>query len=167
MSPTGTERSDLMTPCNEGAGRHAVVETLSEGQCLALLGSVPVGRMVFTYHALPSVQPVAFVLDGHTVVVRTVPASDLFAVAASSVVAFAADEGDFGDTGSGWHVTAVGRADLVTDPDELARLRGLPLEPWSTGHNDHFLRIRIELIQGSRIRRFRVQPDAAEASAVS
>jgi hypothetical protein len=37
-------------------------EQLGRDECLRLLGSVPIGRVAFTVDALPSVQPVTFVL---------------------------------------------------------------------------------------------------------
>ena len=40
------------------------LEILDREDCLGLLASVPLGRVVFTDRALPAIQPVNFVLDG-------------------------------------------------------------------------------------------------------
>ncbi len=57
---------------------HAIgedLEILGRAECVALLRSAPVGRVVYTDQALPAIQPVTFVLDGdEAVVVRTAPA---------------------------------------------------------------------------------------------
>ncbi|HEY9522723.1 MAG TPA: pyridoxamine 5'-phosphate oxidase family protein [Thermopolyspora sp.] len=127
------------------------LQVLSRAECVELLGSVPIGRIVFTDRALPAVQPVNFVLDGDTVVIRTSVGSKLAAVIRNSVVAFEADEFDtVGRTG--WSVTTVGHARAVTDPDEIARLADLPLAPWAPGSRDHFIVLPLEQISGRRVR---------------
>ena len=42
----------------------AGLQVLSPAECVELLATTPIGRVVFTDHALPAVQPVNFVLDG-------------------------------------------------------------------------------------------------------
>ncbi len=128
----------------------AGLEILTEAQCLALLSTVPIGRIVFTEGALPAVQPVNFVLDDHHVIIRAMTGSKLAAAAAGAVVAFEVDEYD-AKSESGWNVTAVGQATLVTDAAELERMATLPLRPWA-GRWDHVIRIRIELLRGRRLR---------------
>ncbi|MGC0342598.1 hypothetical protein RKD20_007632 [Streptomyces sp. SLBN-8D4] len=44
---------------------------LGSVEALRLLGSVSLGRIVFTRHALPTVRPVNHVLDGGDIVIRT------------------------------------------------------------------------------------------------
>ncbi len=94
---------------------------LSREECLRLLAVTPIGRLVFTHRALPAVQPVNFVLDGETVVIRTAIGSRLAAATRDAVVAFEIDDID-ARTGSGWSVTVLGRARGVSDPEEVARL---------------------------------------------
>jgi nitroimidazol reductase NimA-like FMN-containing flavoprotein (pyridoxamine 5'-phosphate oxidase superfamily) len=108
------------------------LQVLSRPECLRLLSSTPIGRIVFTDRALPAVQPVAFCLDGERIVIRTGIGSKLAAATRDTVVAFEADEFDrHGRTG--WSVTAVGHARAVRDPAELARLAALPLIAWAPG----------------------------------
>jgi nitroimidazol reductase NimA-like FMN-containing flavoprotein (pyridoxamine 5'-phosphate oxidase superfamily) len=88
-------------------------------RCLALLTSVPIGRVVYTDQALPAVTPVTFVLDGDEVTIRTASGSALAAAVRGAVVAFQADRIDPA-TLSGWSVTIVGRAHLVKVSEDAA-----------------------------------------------
>lgn len=130
---------------------------LSREESLALLASAPVGRIAFTTRALPAIQPVNFVLDGESVVFRTGVGSSLAAAARESIVAFEADAFDE-PSETGWSVTIVGRCRWVEDPDELAYLATLPLDPWASDCRDHYVRISADLVSG---RRLRAQPKAA------
>ncbi|MET7332297.1 pyridoxamine 5'-phosphate oxidase family protein [Nonomuraea sp. NPDC005650] len=126
------------------------LQVLSREECLGLLSTTPIGRIVFTDHALPAVQPVNFHLDGHSIVIRTSTGSKLAAATRRAVVAFEADEFDPG-LRTGWSVTAVGHARAVTDPDEMDRLAALPLPTWAPGSRDHYIVIDAEQVSGRRI----------------
>lgn len=128
----------------------AGLEVLSPEASLKLLMSVPVGRIAFTDHALPAIQPVNFVVDDEAIVFRTGAGSKLAAATREAVVAFQADMFD-SDTQTGWSVMVVGRASRVTDEAEIARLSLLPLRPWAPGTRDHFVRIELAMISGRRI----------------
>jgi nitroimidazol reductase NimA-like FMN-containing flavoprotein (pyridoxamine 5'-phosphate oxidase superfamily) len=130
----------------------AGLQILSPEECIALLASVPIGRIVFTDRALPAVQPVNFHLDGERVVIRTSRNSKLAVAAANAVVAFETDEYD-ARAGTGWSVTAVGRARTVDDPAETAALARLPLTPWAQGRRDHYIVVDLKQLSGRRIRR--------------
>ena len=52
---------------------------------------------------------------------------------------------------TGWSVVVHGQAHLVTDPDELVRMRRLPLLPWAEGEKSNFVNIRSTLISGRRL----------------
>ncbi|WP_232828130.1 pyridoxamine 5'-phosphate oxidase family protein [Kribbella monticola] len=129
----------------------AGLEILTDEQCLALLPTVPVGRIVFTEGALPAVQPVNFVVDGRCVIIRAMTGSKLAVAAAGAVVAFEVDEYD-ATTETGWSVTAVGQATVVTDPAELDRVSQFPLRSWA-GRLDHVIQIHIALLRGRRLLR--------------
>ena len=143
------------SPAPEGAVDEQVeldragLEILTDAQCLALLPTVPVGRIVFTEGGLPAVQPVNFVVDDQCVIIRAMTGSKLAAAAAGAVVAFEVDEYD-ATSESGWSVTAVGQATLVTESADLDRLALLPLRSWA-GRLDHLIRIRISLVHGRRL----------------
>ncbi|GAB1819709.1 pyridoxamine 5'-phosphate oxidase family protein [Herbidospora sp. RD11066] len=128
----------------------AGLSVLSREECLRLLAITPIGRLVFTHRALPAVQPVNYVLDGETVVIRTAIGSRLAAATRDSVVAFEIDDIDK-TTGTGWSVTVLGHARGVTDPEEVARLAALPLQPWAPSAFDHFVTLSAEEVSGRRI----------------
>ncbi|GGK76998.1 pyridoxamine 5'-phosphate oxidase [Planomonospora parontospora subsp. parontospora] len=128
----------------------AGLQVLSYQECMSLLGSCPIGRIVFTDRALPAVQPVNFCLDGEDIVIRTTAGSKLAAATRRTVVAFEVDEFDPAAR-TGWSVTVVGHARAVEDPAEAARLAGLPLTPWAPGTRDHFIVIATEQVSGRRI----------------
>lgn len=123
---------------------------LSREECLALLPTVPVGRLVFSERALPAVVPVNFALDHGRVVIRTGEGSSLAAALRGEVVGFQVDAFD-ATARNGWSVLVVGRAAEVRDPTELARLADLPLEPWAGGRREHVLVVPLELVTGRRV----------------
>ncbi|MFB4294632.1 pyridoxamine 5'-phosphate oxidase family protein [Nonomuraea sp. ATR24] len=126
------------------------LQVLSHAECLRLLASTPIGRIVFTDRALPAVQPVTFLLHGESIVIRTGSGSKLAAATRNAVVAFEADEFD-AEARTGWSVTVVGHARAVTDPGEIAQLAALPLTPWAPGNRDHYIVVEAEQLSGRRI----------------
>jgi nitroimidazol reductase NimA-like FMN-containing flavoprotein (pyridoxamine 5'-phosphate oxidase superfamily) len=129
----------------------AELEVLNRPQCLGLLETVRVGRLVFTEGALPAVQPVNFRMHRGDVVIRIAGGGKLAAATDHSVVAFQADDLDQ-DLYSGWSVTVVGHAELINDVRELVEMSGTWLQPWVTGRRDHFVRIRTEQVTGRMLR---------------
>lgn len=127
----------------------AGLEVLSREECLRLLISVRIGRLVFTDRALPAVQPVAFAVDRDSVVLR-VPEGSAVLAAHDSIVAFEADD-VAGDLREGWTVTVVGRACELSDALGLARAKELPLPSRGWGPQDRYLSIAMEVMSGRRI----------------
>lgn len=84
------------------------------------------------------------------VVFRTDIGSKLSAGLREAPVAFEIDGVDR-RAHTGWSVVVRGRAEEVTDPAELKRLRELPLVPWAPGPKDHFLRVRPSQVSGREI----------------
>lgn len=125
------------------------MRTLSAPECVALLRTVLVGRLVFTENALPAIRPVNFQLSGDSVVIRTNRAGTLGRLA-GTVVAFEADQIDAA-TRTGWSVVVLGRAEAVTDVDELVALSTNGSKPWAPGPKDQFLRIRFGQITGRQL----------------
>ncbi len=123
----------------------------SDRECLRLMASVPIGRIVYTRRAMPAVEPVNFALDRGGIVIRTHPGGKLAAAISHAVVAFEADEFDFA-THTGWSVTVVGTAQEVTDRAEIARLQNIGLASWVPGTHRHFVRIKPGIITGRRLR---------------
>jgi uncharacterized protein len=126
------------------------LERLSRDQCLRLMGSVPVGRIVYTRRALPAVELVNFALHAGDIVIRTDAGGKLAAATRGAVVAFEADSVDVAGR-TGWSVTVVGQAREVTDAAEIARLQQIPLTPWAPGHRDHYIRVTPTIVNGRRL----------------
>ncbi|GGZ05553.1 hypothetical protein GCM10010365_25970 [Streptomyces poonensis] len=142
---------------------------LDGSEALRLLGSVSLGRIVFTQHALPTIRPVNHLLDNGSIIIRTHEGSALTSHTRHSnasngsdrpggsegsdgpgvVVAYEADDIDPA-TRLGWSVVVTGYARLVTDPRELARYRAL-LHPWVQQTMDYTVRIHPDLVTGIRL----------------
>jgi len=125
-------------------------EQLTSAECLLLLASVPVGRIVYTRRALPAVDVVYFGVDEGDIVIRTDPDGVLAAATHHTVVAFEADEVDT-STGHGWSVLVVGRSREVTDPGDIARLRDIGLRSPASSSQEHFIRITPGILNGCRL----------------
>ncbi|MFD0373768.1 pyridoxamine 5'-phosphate oxidase family protein [Streptomyces sp. NPDC127112] len=130
-------------------------EELGTQEALRLLGSVGLGRIVFTRDAMPAVRPVNHLLDRGDVIVRVQDGSTLAALLAAPdspdvVVAYEADAID-PDTCLGWSVVATGYASAVTDPTELNRYTQL-LKPWADAPSSGAVRISPGVITGFRLR---------------
>jgi nitroimidazol reductase NimA-like FMN-containing flavoprotein (pyridoxamine 5'-phosphate oxidase superfamily) len=126
------------------------LEVLDREQCLKLLRTVPMGRLVFTEHALPAVQPVEFRWWKGDVVIRIADPAMLAAASGNRVVAFETDDLD-PDLHCGWSVTVIGHAQVLTDASDLIELSGIFSRPRIGGRHDYFVRIRTEKVTGCRL----------------
>jgi uncharacterized protein len=129
----------------------SALEQLSRDECLLLMASVSVGRIVYTRRALPAVELVNFALHGGDIIIRTDSGGKLAAATQHSVVAFEADLMD-ADEQAGWSVTAIGQSREVTDPAEIGHLQKIGLTSWVPGVREHFIRISPEILNGRRLR---------------
>ncbi|KUP98111.1 pyridoxamine 5'-phosphate oxidase family protein [Thermobifida cellulosilytica] len=128
----------------------AGLEVLTREECLRLLAQAPIGRIVFTDHALPAVQPVNFTMLGTDIVIRTSPESKLAQATRDTVVAFEVDDYDE-EARTGWSVMVVGVGHAVEDPEERSLLETLPLDTWAPGPRSHYIRIMTDIVTGRRI----------------
>ena len=145
MFPVGSRRPSVILGAMYSDG--SALQQLSREECLTLMASVPVGRVIYTRRALPAVELVNFALDHGDIVIRTDGGGKLAAAARGAVVAFEADQLDLAAR-FGWSVTAIGPSGEVTDPAEISRLREIGLGSWAPGAREHFIRITPELING-------------------
>jgi uncharacterized protein len=127
-----------------------VLEQLSRDECMRLVGSVPVGRIVYTRQALPAVELVNFALIDGDIVIRTSAEGKLAAATREAVVAFEADSVDLAEH-TGWSVAIVGQSRAVTDGAEIRRLKAMTLPSWVTWENDHFISISPTFVNGRRV----------------
>ena len=88
---------------------------LSQRECLALLRTEQVGRVVFTERALPAVVPITFAVLDDAIVLATRAGTRLARSARGGVLAFEADRLD-PVTRTGWSVVVTGMAEYVVDP---------------------------------------------------
>ena len=120
---------------------------LSRDECLELLGAMSVGRIAYTTDDGPRVLPVNYVLEGESVVFRTVSDGEVYRHALETTCAFEIDE----FYQSGWSVLAVGGLQLLTE-EEFARLQfGKIPKPWAAGPRGMFVRLPCVQLTGRRV----------------
>ena len=124
---------------------------LSLSECEALLRAGVAGRIALSTPTGPQIFPVNYsVVDGH-VVVRTSPYSVLGTHGRDATLAFEVDQFDH-TRQRGWSVVLRGRAEVVTDADELDHVRRTwPPHPWASGVRPLFLRIPGTEISGRQL----------------
>ncbi|UNZ16000.1 pyridoxamine 5'-phosphate oxidase family protein [Streptomyces sp. 891-h] len=132
------------------AGLRRRVE-LDGTESLRLLGSVSLGRIVLTRHALPTIRPVNHIVDRGDIIIRTHDGTALTqrtreAHSPGVVVAYEADDID-PRTHLGWSVVVTGYAQLISDPLELDRYRSMLL-PWVEEKMEHAVRVHPDLVTG-------------------
>jgi len=133
------------------AGQRQLTE-LDRGEALRLLGSVSLGRIVFTQRAMPAVRPVNHILDSTGIIIRSHSGAAIISevdTARGAVVAYEADNINPNYL-LGWSVVVTGIARLVRDPGELARYRQV-LVPWVDRDMDQVIRIQPEVVTGFRL----------------
>lgn len=122
------------------------VHDLDREECLELLESLKVGRIVFVDDSGPDALPVNYVMDGSDVLVATTPYGAIARGATNERVAFEVDE-IFGYSESGWSVVVRGRATRESPFDPPPELP----YPWAEGNRSYVLRIRADQITGRRL----------------
>ena len=135
------------------------LEQLPRDECMRLMGSVAVGRIVYTRQALPAVELVNFALVDGDIVIRTSAEGKLAAATRGAVVAFEADSVGI-DGHAGWSVTIVGQARAVSDAEDIGRLGRVALTSWVPGSGGHFIRISPTIVNGRRVCGQRLAPSA-------
>jgi hypothetical protein len=128
--------------------QHMKLQQLSRTSALELLGSVNLGRLVFTHQALPAVRPVNHLVECESIIVRATAGAAIISAANRHgvVVAYEADSID-PDSHVGWSVIVVGTARVLTDDAAAARYRAR-LKPWVAGPVDDVITISTDLVTG-------------------
>jgi nitroimidazol reductase NimA-like FMN-containing flavoprotein (pyridoxamine 5'-phosphate oxidase superfamily) len=151
-SPSGSASPD------PGVSAWHVADRLSEAECMELLASGGVGRLVFTSRYGPTALPTVYRIDGESIVLGTWdPAlfeEDLRTGIAHAdyQVAVEADQID-PEARAGWFVLARGAAHHLDTEAERAPFIDAGLEPWVEGVPAHFIRVTPTSFFGLRGRR--------------
>lgn len=132
---------------------HDGLEVLSEQQCLELLASRDLGRIVFSIGDQPEALPVNYATDGSIVVFRIGEGQKAQQVVLRKV-AFEVDSWD-SEAGVGWSVLLKGVAQEVTTGIEpfAAALRERPVNPLAPGVRERWIAVYPAEITGRRFRR--------------
>lgn len=125
------------------------IRPMTPDEALRKLGSVPVGRVLFTRRWLPAIRFVNHLLDDGEIIFR----GDGAEIAAPGAgddtyggVAYETGETD-PVTGSGWNVTVIGPAHLVIDPRKAA-FYSRALSQWSATEENQIIGIRPQVVTG-------------------
>lgn len=132
-------------------GTRQVID-LSEAECWRLLQRASLGRIVFTWRAMPAIRPVNHLVDDGKIIIRTHLGASIVSRAADAhdagaVVCYEADNID-PVRETGWSVIVTGLARLVRDPELIARYSS-QLEPWIAGEMDHVISIEPRFVTGT------------------
>ncbi len=141
-------------PASEEPDAHVAVtlETLTREECFELLATAAVGRVGLLVGGKPEILPVNYVVEGSAIVFRTSDDSVLNQ-SALQTVAFEVDRLD--ETGhTGWSVMVQGVAQDVSSAVDTTseKLRRLSLITWAPGARHRWFSIRVDAINGRRLR---------------
>ncbi len=130
--------------------RERLLEVLDVGECRRLLASASVGRIAFTEAAMPAIHPASFALSGEDVYIPTGLSSKMAAGSRGAVLAFEVDDYDLIER-TGWNVTVIGPARLVSAPDRVRELDALGVRPWVPSAMHCYIALRLTVVRGRRI----------------
>jgi nitroimidazol reductase NimA-like FMN-containing flavoprotein (pyridoxamine 5'-phosphate oxidase superfamily) len=141
------------------------MERLDDETALTLLATAPYGRIVFLRDGEPEIRPLAHIVDGGEVIVRT----RLTAALAEEIegadglrATFEADHVDL-DRRQGWSVIVSGTAEIV-EPDRQARCKAM-LRTMLAATDDTCIAIRPKKVSGIRIVPVSARPMTTETPA--
>lgn len=124
---------------------------LSPDMCEQLLRAGVAGRVALSTPDGPHIVPVNYSVVGNAIILRTSPYSVLGTYGRESMLAFEVDQFDH-DRWRGWSVIARGRAQVVTEPAELDRIKATwDPHPWAAGNRSLHLRLPWAEISGRQI----------------
>jgi len=137
-----------------------LLKVLDDDECHRMLARSVIGRLAYTEGALPAIQPVHFTLYQDRVLIPTSAGSKVAAASRGAVVAFEVDDFD-PENRTGWNVTVVGPAQVVSAPADVAVLNRLGVAAWAPGDDPCYIAIETTLVRGRRIVAL---PSAVEAA---
>ena len=137
-------------------------EVLSEQVCWERLRRTSVGRLGVHHDGQPEIYPINYLVDGKSIVFRTLSESKIARAPHLERVAFEID-GYEPHRGDAWSVLIKGFGRFIDSVPELKAVKGLPLFPWLTAERPAFVRIVPVEITG---RRFHLADDAVTDESV-
>jgi hypothetical protein len=156
------DEADLNSPSGSGSpgravGARRVVERLSEAECMELLASGGLGRLIYTSRYGLTAMPIVYKIDAGSIVFGTWDPV-LFdeelrtgIAHAEYQVAVEADHFDL-EAREGWHVLVGGAAHHLDTEAESAPFIDAGLDPWIEGVAAHFIRVSPTRVWGNRVR---------------
>jgi nitroimidazol reductase NimA-like FMN-containing flavoprotein (pyridoxamine 5'-phosphate oxidase superfamily) len=124
---------------------------LSTEECVYLLGTAEIGRVVVSMDALPAALPVNYRVVGEEIVFQTAPGTKLAAAVSRTVLGFQVDRIDT-RARRGWSVLVVGLSRVVEDPAEARELERAGVQTWwSTAPEMRFVAIAMARVSGRRL----------------
>jgi uncharacterized protein len=131
--------------------RACSMQILDREECLALLSTVPVGRVAWAAPGGPiNVLPVNFTFDGDCIVFRLSPGGTLEAIEHGMPLAFEVDDMEPA-VRTGWSILLNGNAEIVSDPGEARRLEQLAGAPWPDVADPVLVRFPLRRMSGRRL----------------
>jgi transcriptional regulator with XRE-family HTH domain len=141
-----------LPPGQRSAANAALLETMTAAECKQHLADGGIGRFLYVEQGRgPVAIPVNFRMDGDDVVFRAGSGGSISAGLHERRVSFDVDHLDDA-LSEGWSVLITGKAQIITDPAELARAKALDVEPWAGGDRPIYVRLTGSQITGRRIR---------------
>jgi len=128
---------------------HPTAVELDRDECLELLRTARIGRVVLSVGCLPVALPVGLAVRGDDVVFSAVAGSTTDASIAGEVVSVEVDEID-PVCHTGWSVLVTGVARLVTDEVESASVARV-LRPGAPGPHPPLIKVQSTLISGWKL----------------
>jgi nitroimidazol reductase NimA-like FMN-containing flavoprotein (pyridoxamine 5'-phosphate oxidase superfamily) len=135
-----------------------MLEKLEEAECLRLIATGGIGRLVFAGRWDLTVLPVNYKIHNGAILFRTpqdgTTDEDLRTGIADAEyrVAFEIDDFDL-KACEGWSVVVQGPAHHLDSEAEQAGARAAAVEPWPGGQRGHYISINPARVTGRRIRR--------------
>ncbi|GAB97951.1 nitroimidazol reductase NimA-like FMN-containing flavoprotein (pyridoxamine 5'-phosphate oxidase superfamily) [Kineosphaera limosa] len=134
-----------------------VVETLSQEEVWAFLGSQQLARLAFAIAGEPEIVPINYVVSDERIYFRTAEGSKLLGLTINARVALETDR--VGD-GVATSVIVHGTARELQTIDELEWAEALPLRTWVPTRKVHFVEITPDELTGRRFHLGDGAPDA-------
>jgi len=125
------------------------VARLTEEESWAALSSLTLGRLATDVGGQPDIFPVNFVVQRHTILIRTAEGTKLLGARMNANVAFEADDHT---ADQGWSVVVKGRSHVISTSAELDEAERAQVLSWITTAKRRYIRIIPTEITGRRFR---------------